>query len=84
MQNAFWKQFAPISYLKDIQGAIQIHHAVDDSTVNINYSRDLIRELDKTEVNHQLIEYPFGGHNISGPSFDQAMNTTIEFYKQSL
>lgn len=82
--SAFWKRMAPTYFLNDIKGAIEIHHAVDDAVVNVGYSRDLISLLDKTSVPHELYEYPSGGHNISGSSFDQAMQRTVTFYKKYL
>lgn len=65
-QSVFWQQVAPTSYLTDLTGAIQLHHAVNDTVVDIGYSRDLIALLDKTSVPHELYEYADGGHNISG------------------
>jgi len=82
--NAFWKQVAPTNYLGDIKGAIQLHHAIDDDVVNIGYSRDLMKILDQTKIPHELFEYPNGGHNISGLSFTQAMQKTVEFFKNTL
>ncbi len=83
-QSIFWRQVAPVTYLNDLKGAIEIHHAVDDSVVNIGYSRDLTALLDKTTVVHELFEYPSGGHNISGVSFNQAMQRTVDFFKKYL
>ena len=83
-ESAFWKSVAPTSFLNDIQGSIQIHHAKDDSVVDIRYSRNLIQLLDKTAVPHQLFEYDLGGHNIIGSSFSQAMQRTVEFFQRYL
>lgn len=83
-QSNFWQQVAPTNYLNDLKGAIEIHHAVDDNVVNIGYSRDLAQLLDKTSVPHELHEYASGGHNISGASFNQAMQRTVEFFKKYL
>lgn len=83
-QSAFWQQVAPIYYLNDLKGAIELHHAVDDDVVNVGYSRDLKAALDKTKVEHQLYEYETGGHNISGESFNIAMERTVEFFKKHL
>jgi len=83
-ESVFWQQVAPTNYLNDLKGALQIHHAIDDSVVNIGYSRDLIALLDETSVPHELWEYPSGGHNITGISFAQAMKRTVEFYKKYL
>ncbi len=82
--NTFWKQVAPTNYLNDLKGAIQIHHAEDDTVVNIGYSRDLVSLLDKTSVPHEFYTYPIGGHNIGGVSFNQAMERTVAFYKKYL
>lgn len=82
--SEFWKEVAPTNYLNDLKGAINIHHAVDDTVVNVGYSRDLMSLLDKTNVEHQLYEYQSGGHNISGGSFGTAMRRTTDFYLQKL
>ncbi len=82
--STFWRQVAVTDYLKDLKGAIQIHHAIDDDVVNIGYSRNLSKLLDATQVAHELFEYPTGGHNITGASFTTAMQRTVEFYKKQL
>ena len=82
--NIFWKQVAATNYLDNVNSKIQIHHAVDDNVVNIGYSRDLIKILDKTNINHQLFEYQTGGHNISGDSFNTAMQRSVEFFEKYL
>ena len=84
LDNPFWKQVTPVNYLVDLKGAIQINHAVDDDVVTIGYSRDLIAYFDKTSVPHELNAYPSGGHNISGASFNAAMQKTVDFYKKYL
>ena len=83
-ESPFWKLVAPTNYLADIQGAINIHHAVDDPVVSVEYSRNLTSLLDKTPVPHRLYEYQSGGHNISDPSFSQAMGRTVNFFKEEL
>lgn len=82
--SPFWKQVLATNYLSDTKGAIQIHHAVNDDVVNIGYSRNLNKLLSTTNIEHELHEYPSGGHNINGASFTQAMQRTVDFYKQHL
>lgn len=82
--NPFWKVVAATNYLGDLKGAIQLNHAVDDTTVNIGYSRDLNALLNKTKVPHELNEYPTGGHNISGAYFTEAMQNTVRFFDKYL
>lgn len=82
--SEFWKQVPMTNYLDDIKGAIQINHAVDDNIVDIRYSRNFKSLLDKTSIIHELNEFPSGGHNISGTSFSQAMDNTVEFFRKNL
>lgn len=82
--SSFWKQVPMTNYLSDIKGAISLNHAVDDNVVSIEYSRNLNSILDKTLITHELNEYSSGGHNISGSVFNQAMENTVEFFKQNL
>lgn len=79
-QSWFWKQVPATNYLSDIQGSIQVHHAVNDTVVDIQYSRNLMNVLDATTIPHQLFEYPSGGHNLTGSAFTQAMQRSVEFY----
>ncbi len=80
----FWQQVAATNYLSDITGAIQIHHTLDDSVVSVNYSRNLKKLLDSTGVVNSLREYQSGGHNLTGTTFIEAMNASVEFFKQHL
>ena len=80
----FWQQMAPTNFINDLKGAIQIHHAVNDPVVNIGYSRNLISILGKTDVEHDFQEYSSGGHNLSGQVFIEAMQKTVEFFKNNL
>jgi uncharacterized protein len=82
--NPFWKRVAVTGFLEDLQGAIQLHHAIDDATVDINYSRDFSKLLETASVDHELYEYPEGGHNIAGGSFSLAIQRTVDFYKKHL
>lgn len=83
-KQIFWQQMAPTNYLNDLEGAIQIHHANNDPVVNIGYSKNLIKLLAETDVSHELREYASGGHNISGPAFNEAMQKTVEFFTKYL
>ncbi|MBP9813745.1 alpha/beta fold hydrolase [Candidatus Woesebacteria bacterium] len=82
--SVFWKQVAITGYLSDLKGAVDIHHAVDDDVVSVEYSRNLAKLLEETSVIHELYEYPSGGHNISGVNFGMAMMRTVDFYKKHL
>lgn len=83
-EHPFWKQVAVTDYLKDLKGALSVHHAVDDAVVSVEYSRNLMKLMDLTTVKHALYEYPGGGHNITGSYFTIAMQRTVDFYKEQL
>src|SRR5258708_5938392 len=82
--SEFWKQVAPTNYISDLKGAIEIHHAIDDNVVSIEYSRNLMKLLDNVSIDHKLYEYQTGGHNISGASFNTAMQRTVDFFNRYL
>ena len=83
-KSSFWKQVPMTNYLDEIKGAISLNHAVDDTVVDIRYSRNLNNLLDKTSIPHELNEYPSGGHNFTGASFSSAMQKTVEFFMKYL
>lgn len=82
--SSFWKEVVPTNYLDGVTGSLEVHHAVNDTVVNIGYSRDLMKILDGTSISHTLYEYPSGGHNITGSSFSEAMSRTTAFFDENL
>ena len=82
--NEFWMKVVPTNYLGGLEGITQINHAVDDPVVSIEYTRNLSSVLLETTLKHEIIEYPNGGHNISGAYFDKAMQNTVDFFKRTL
>lgn len=78
----FWQQVPATNYLDGVAGAVQVHHAINDTVVGIGYSRNLMSVLDKTQVPHELFEYQSGGHNLTGSAFIQAMQRSVDFYLQ--
>jgi dipeptidyl aminopeptidase/acylaminoacyl peptidase len=82
--SPFWVTVAATNYLKDLKGAIQLNHAVNDDVVNIGYSRNLAKLLEESEVEYELKEYSSGGHNITGSAFNEAMSNTVEFFRNHL
>lgn len=83
-ESQFWKDVAPTNFLSDVQGSIALHHATNDDVVDVRYSRDLNQLLDQTAIDHEFYEYAQGGHNISGASFTEAMQRTVDFFRRTL
>lgn len=82
--HEFWRQVTPMNYLSGITTPMQIHHAVDDTVVSVDYARNLDKKLEGTGINLDVYEYSSGGHNISGSSFGTAMQRTVDFFKEKL
>jgi fermentation-respiration switch protein FrsA (DUF1100 family) len=75
----FWQQVVPTNYLDGVSSSIQVHHATNDNVVSIEYSRNLMTILNQTAIPHQLYEYNSGGHNLTGNTFNQAIQRTADF-----
>ena len=82
--DSFWRQVPATNYLDEIEGAIQINHAVNDNVVTVDYSRNLARLLEEAGKNYEYHEYETGGHNISSPAFTEAMRNTVAFFDEHL
>jgi dipeptidyl aminopeptidase/acylaminoacyl peptidase len=78
-ESNFWQQVVPTNYLEGVTGEIQLHHALDDTVVDVGYSRNLVNLLNEAGIKSSLYEYPSGGHNITGASFTQAMQRSSDF-----
>lgn len=80
--SQFWELVSPITWLRSYSGKIQLHHAVNDSTVPIEYSRNLISILENDLIDIELFEYPSGGHDLEGAAFGQAMERTLSIFTE--
>jgi len=80
----FWTSISLTENINYLGHPIQLHHAVDDAVVNIGYSRDLVEVLKGANKDYEFYEYTGGGHNITSPHFDTAMQRTIQFFKANL
>lgn len=83
-KSEFWRRVSPVNYIAEPVGEIQLHHAINDEVVNVEYSEDLAEALESKKVSHEIFEYEGGGHNIEGYSFDIAMQRTVDFFKKNL
>lgn len=84
LNHPFWDIMVPTNFLQDFKGSISLHHAINDEVVSVNYSRNLNKILDQSNVTHEFYEYPSGGHNLTGNAFVQAMQRTVNFFKSQL
>lgn len=84
LNTPFWQTMAPITYLSELSAPVQLHHAVNDTVVSVDYARGLKQYGDTAGASIELFEYPSGGHDIEGASFGTAMQRTVEFYQKNL
>jgi dipeptidyl aminopeptidase/acylaminoacyl peptidase len=83
-QSAYWKAVSLTENLGLLERPVQLHHAEDDTVVNIGYSFDLAVALQNFGKPYEYFAYDGGGHNISSPFFEQAMARTVEFFRKYL
>jgi uncharacterized protein len=79
----FWDSVSATSFLSDLSGPLQLHHATTDEDVPVEFSirlAELGREAGQTV---DLYTYEGDNHNLSG-YFSTAMARTIEFFDEHL
>jgi len=80
----YWKAVSLTENIEYLNHPIQLHHAEDDTVVNIGYSYDLAGALQEAGKEYEFYSYEGGGHNLISPYFDQAMLRTVEFFRNNL
>lgn len=82
--DPFWTSISLTKNIKYLVSPLQIDQATSDPVVNIGYSRDLAQVLKDSGKEYEFYEYAGGGHNISSPYFEAAMERTVKFFKDNL
>jgi fermentation-respiration switch protein FrsA (DUF1100 family) len=80
----FWRAVSLTEHIDLLRAPLQLHHAIDDNVVTIDYSRDLAGVLNVAGKTYEFYEYEGGGHNITSPYFGEAMRRTIAFFQENL
>ncbi len=83
-QIDYWRAVSLTENIEFLKSPIQLHHAEDDTVVNIGYSYDLAAVLQENGKEYELFSYEGGGHNLISPYFNQAMQRTVEFFQNNL
>lgn len=65
--SEFWQKVSPYGYLKELEFPIQIHHAMDDPLVPVEFSQELAEALDKSGRPSDNHFYPYGTHGFAEP-----------------
>ncbi|MFA5770315.1 MAG: alpha/beta fold hydrolase [Patescibacteria group bacterium] len=82
--NDFWTSISLTKNIKYLLSPLQINHSTSDPVVDIGYSKDLVKVLEDNKKVYEFFEYEGGGHNITSPYFEQAMERTVNFFKKNL
>ncbi len=80
----FWQAVSLTENIEFLEAPLQIHHALNDGVVNIGYSQDLAAVLQEAGKFYELYTYEGGGHNIESPYFGDAMQRTIQFFRDQM
>jgi len=79
----FWNGISTNSYLADLSGPVQLHHATDDEEVPVEFSIKLYQDLILAGWPVEYYQYEGDNHNIS-VNFTAAMIHTLEFFERYL
>lgn len=79
----FWKSLSANSFLSDISGPVQLQHGTADSSVPIEFSRTLEKQLKDAGKTVELFEYEGDDHNIAA-NFNIAAQRSVEFFDKYL
>ncbi|MFC1996485.1 alpha/beta hydrolase family protein [Chloroflexota bacterium] len=80
----YWKAVSLTENIESLNSPLQLHHAEDDTVVNIGYSFDLAGVLQENGKHYEFYTYDSGGHNLISPYFEQAMMRTVAFFRSNL
>ena len=79
----FWNSISANSFLKDISGPLQLHHGTADSSVPVEFSQTLEKQMKDIGKTIELYTYPGDDHNLSS-GFNIAMQRSVEFFDKYL
>lgn len=79
----FWNSISANTYLKDISGPVQLHHGTADSSVPVEFSEKLDKELKVSGRTSEFFVYQGDDHNLSA-NLGIALQRSVEFFDKYL
>ena len=73
-------EISPLFHLDRVQGAISIHHGVDDAGIPLFIAADLCDRLQKLGKTADCFTYPGQGHIFAGSSDDLLIQRSLDFF----
>jgi len=83
-QVDYWRAVSLTENIEFLTSPLQLHHAENDTVVNLAYSVDLAVILQENGKTYEFYIYEGGGHNLISPYFDEAMQRTVAFFRENL
>lgn len=77
--SQFWDSISANSYLRDLSGPVQLHHATGDHSVPVEFSQHLEKEIQEVGGIVEYWQYKGDDHNIA-ENFGDAMFRTLQFF----
>lgn len=84
LSHPYWQAVSLTENIEYLQDPLQIHHAVNDTVVNVGYSIELSAVLDANNKLYEFYQYAGGGHDIDSPYFEEAILRTVAFFQKHL
>ena len=79
----FWNSISANAYLSDISGPLQLHHGTAGTSVPVEFSQKLEKEMNVAGKGVELYKYDGDDHNLS-QNFSVAMQRSVEFFDKYL
>jgi len=79
----FWNSIAPINFVRDISGPIELHHGTADEEVPLLFSQKLDEAMKKAGRTVEFYTYEGDDHNIS-QNLTLALQRSVDFFDKYL
>ncbi len=79
----FWNSISANSFLSEISGPVSLHHGGDDTSVPVEFSQNLEKQLKAAGKEVELFTYPGDDHNIS-KNLSLALDRSVKFFDKYL
>ena len=75
----FYASISPNSYLKEISGPLQLHHGTADTSVPVEFSDTLEKQMKDAGKTVEYFKYPGDDHNIAS-NLSAALQRSVAFF----
>lgn len=83
VNKEFWNSISANAYLSEISGPLQIHHGTADTSVPVEFSEILQKQMEEAGKESELYIYEGDDHNISS-HLNIALQRSVDFFDRYL